>query len=142
MNAQAIQAVTEQEIEDVYKIRKLVFVGEQGVSEEEEYDEHEDKSDHVLIYYEGQPVGAARTRVVEDMAKMERVCILASHRKHGLGRVIMNKLEEIAKEKGLKKAKLHAQTHAEPFYEKLGYKRVSDVFYEADIPHVAMVKPL
>ncbi|TYP79592.1 GNAT family N-acetyltransferase [Paenibacillus methanolicus] len=136
------QALSKDELEAVYKIRKIVFVGEQGVSEEEEYDEHEERAEHVLVYHEGQPVGTGRTRVVEDLAKMERICILPEYRKLGLGRHIMDALETLAQAKGLKKAKLHAQTHAEPFYEKLGYKRISDVFMEADIPHVAMVKAL
>lgn len=136
------QATTKDELEAVYRIRKIVFVNEQGVSEEEEYDEHEEKAEHVLVYHEGQPVGTGRVRVVEDMAKLERICILPEYRKLGLGRHIMDALERLAQAKGLKKAKLHGQTQAEPFYEKLGYKRVSDIFMEADIPHVAMVKAL
>ncbi|MFB9329011.1 GNAT family N-acetyltransferase [Paenibacillus aurantiacus] len=136
------QATTKDDLEAVYRIRKIVFVDEQGVSAEEEYDEHEEKAEHVLVYHEGRPVGTGRVRVVEDMAKMERICILPDYRKLGLGRHIMDALESIAQAKGLKKAKLHAQTQAEPFYEKLAYKRISDVFLEADIPHVAMVKAL
>jgi predicted GNAT family N-acyltransferase len=54
----------------------------------------------------------------------------------------MNALEALAKEEALPKLKLHAQTHAEPFYNKLGYETTSDVFMEADIPHVVMIKKL
>ncbi|NHN34141.1 GNAT family N-acetyltransferase [Paenibacillus agricola] len=138
----AILVTSEQDLEMVYAIRKVVFVEEQGVTEEEEYDEFEKTSEHVLVYFEDRPVGTGRIRIVEDMAKLERICILKEYRKYGLGKKIMDALESIAKSRGLSKAKLHAQTHAKEFYSKIGYKTVSDVFLEADIPHIAMVKEL
>ena len=52
----------------------------------------------------------------------------------------MNALEAYAKENSLPKLKLHAQTHAEDFYKKLGYVTNSDVFMEANIPHIVMIK--
>jgi len=51
-------------------------------------------------------------------------------------------LEDIAEEKGIAKVKLHGQIQAKEFYEKMGYKTVSDVFMEENIPHVVMVKDL
>ena len=135
-------ATSEQELKSVYDIRRAVFVQEQGVSEEEEYDEYEKASDHVLVYYDGKPVGTGRIRVFDSKAKLERICVLAEYRKYGLGREVMASLEEVARNKGLAHAKLHAQTQAQEFYAKLGYKQVSEEFMEADIPHVAMVKTL
>ena len=52
----------------------------------------------------------------------------------------MDALEAYAKENSLSKLKLHAQTHAEDFYKKLGYVTNSDVFMEANIPHIVMIK--
>lgn len=54
----------------------------------------------------------------------------------------MNGIEQFALEKGLQKLKLNAQTHAIPFYGKLGYEVVSDEFLDAGIPHKTMVKKL
>ncbi len=54
----------------------------------------------------------------------------------------MDALEAYAKENSLPKLKLHAQTHAEDFYKKLGYVTNSDVFMEANIPHIVMIKEL
>jgi predicted GNAT family N-acyltransferase len=71
---------------------------------------------------------------------LERICILEAYRKFGLGKTIIKKLEEIAAEKGVTRVKLHGQTQAEGFYNKLGYLTSSDVFIEEDIPHVLMVK--
>lgn len=136
------RVTTEEQLEDAFSVRKTVFVKEQGVAEEVELDEYEDCSDHVVIYDENKPVGTGRVRIVEDKAKLERICVLASHRKHHLGKTIMNELEAIAIEKGLAKAKLHGQVQAAAFYEKLGYETASDVFMEENIPHVKMVKDL
>ncbi|EEL51678.1 GNAT family N-acetyltransferase [Bacillus cereus] len=140
MQAQIVQ--TDEQLRDAFSVRKQVFVEEQHVSAEEEYDEFEETSKHVVIYDEDVPVGAGRFRVTQGIGKMERICVLASHRKKGVGKIIMDALEAYAKEEALPKLKLHAQTQAEPFYKKLGYETVSDVFIEADIPHVVMIKEI
>lgn len=54
----------------------------------------------------------------------------------------MHKMEDIAREQGISKLKLNAQTHAENFYKKLGYETVSGLFMDAGIPHVTMVKEI
>jgi predicted GNAT family N-acyltransferase len=54
----------------------------------------------------------------------------------------MGKVESFAKKQGIKQLKLNAQTHAIPFYSKLGYEIVSDEFYEAGIPHQSMSKTI
>ena len=74
--------------------------------------------------------------------KLERICILEPYRKFGLGKIMIHALEEIAKERGAKQAKLHGQTQAEGFYKKLGYQTSSSIFIEAGIPHILMVKEL
>ncbi|MCP1122896.1 GNAT family N-acetyltransferase [Bacillus sp. AFS018417] len=140
MQAKFVQ--NEEELKDAFSVRKQVFVDEQNVSSEEEYDEYEHVAKHVVLYDEDVPVGAGRFRIVDGIGKMERVCVLSSHRQRGAGKIIMNALEALAKEEALPKLKLHAQTHAEPFYNKLGYETISDVFMEADIPHVVMIKKL
>jgi predicted GNAT family N-acyltransferase len=73
---------------------------------------------------------------------LERICILKPYRKFGLGKVIINALEEIAKEMGLSQVKLHGQTQAEGFYKKLGYRTSSATFMEDGIPHILMLKEL
>ncbi|WP_062239375.1 GNAT family N-acetyltransferase [Fictibacillus sp. FJAT-27399] len=133
---------TDEEREDAIKIRKKVFVEEQGVPLEDEFDQHEDAAEHILVMDGDHPVGTGRWRIVDGMAKFERICVLPSHRKFGVGKIIISTLEECAREKGLTAAKLHGQTQAEPFYEKLGYKSASGVFIEDGIPHIIMKKNL
>ncbi len=72
---------TEEQLRDAFSVRKQVFVKEQQVSAEEEYDEFEETSIHVVIYDNDVPVGAGRFRTIDGIGKMERICVLASHRK-------------------------------------------------------------
>ncbi|NCU18430.1 GNAT family N-acetyltransferase [Pallidibacillus pasinlerensis] len=139
------QITNEEELQQAFKIREEVFVKEQGVPLEDEFDEYDQLNgncEHILVYHEGEAVGTGRVRVVEGGGKLERICILKSYRKLGIGKVIVQGLENIAKEKGLEKVKLHGQTHAEGFYQKLGYETASDEFMEDGIPHYLMVKEL
>lgn len=132
---------TQKEFEDALQVRRKVFIDEQQVPEEEEIDQYEDECTHVVLYDQNhQPVAAGRLRNYEGIAKMERICVLASHRKFGIGNLVMKKLEELAKSKGFEKLKLNSQTHAEGFYKKLGYETISDIFMDAGIPHVTMIK--
>ncbi|RUL47286.1 GNAT family N-acetyltransferase [Lysinibacillus antri] len=132
-----------EELQMAFEIRKEVFVNEQGVPLEDEYDQFDTlngQCEHVLVYSDKQPVGTGRIREVEGLGKLERICILKPYRSLGLGKVIIHALEEIASKQGISKVKLHGQTHAEGFYEKLGYQTASNVFMEDGIPHILMVK--
>ncbi|AMX83278.1 acetyltransferase [Geobacillus subterraneus] len=129
--------------EDALHVRRLVFIEEQNVPEEEEIDAFEQESSHLVLYDGEKPVAAGRLRFIDEgVGKIERICVLPSYRGCGAGRMVMEAIERLAKTKGAKKVKLNAQTHAEPFYKKLGYEVVSGVFMDAGIPHVTMVKSL
>jgi len=60
----------------------------------------------------------------------------------GIGRVLMNFAENIARDRGFRKISMHARKNAVGFYEKLGYKTVGDEFFEVTIPHYVMEKSL
>ena len=134
------------ELQKAFHIRKEVFVKEQGVPLEDEFDEYDElnslSAEHMIVYYHKHPVGTGRIRIVNGIAKLERICILQPFRKLGIGKVIINTLEGIAQEKGISHVKLHGQTHAEGFYHKLGYQTSSDEFMEDGIPHFVMLKDL
>ncbi|MGP9037183.1 GNAT family N-acetyltransferase [Bacillus stercoris] len=136
---------TEADLHEALKIRRGVFIEEQHVSEADEFDEFDtlqEQCQHILVYHENQPVGTGRARVVGHTAKLERICILKHYRKYGLGKIIVSGLEEIMKEKGLTSYKLHGQTQAAGFYQKLGYQISSQEFMEDGIPHVLMTKEI
>ncbi|CQR54685.1 GNAT family N-acetyltransferase [Paenibacillus riograndensis] len=136
------RVTTEEQLQEAFRIRREVFVEEQGVALADEFDDHEKDAEHILLYQEGLPVGTARLRSVEGWAKLERICLSAPYRKSGLGSVIIDTLEKMAVEQGHRQAKLHGQKQAEGFYQRLGYVTSSPVFMEDGIPHVLMVKQL
>lgn len=143
MNIKRIE--TEDELKEAFAIRKEVFIDEQGTPDDEEYDAFDNlEADctHILIYQDGKAVGTGRIRTVEGTGKLERICIREPFRKGGVGRHIIQELEDIASEQGLSRVKLHGQTHAEGFYHKLGYVSEPEIFYEAGIPHKLMKKEL
>ena len=135
--------ITDQsELKSAFNIRRKVFVEEQGVPLADELDKYETSAEHILVYYKDKPVGTGRLRIIDDVGKLERICVLADYRKSGLGKIIVHKLEELAYKKGILKLKLHGQTQAQEFYQKLGYHKASQVFIEDGIPHLLMVKEL
>ncbi|SNZ06634.1 Predicted N-acyltransferase, GNAT family [Natronoarchaeum philippinense] len=142
-----VRVVTdEREREDAFAVREDVFVDEQGVDEELEYDEHDEpEADavHFVAYDGDDPVGAARLRFPEQgIGKVERVAVLASHRGDDLGRDLMDAVHAAARDHGVETLKLHAQTRAAGFYERLGYEARGEEFEEAGIPHVEMRRSL
>ncbi|HET7657105.1 MAG TPA: GNAT family N-acetyltransferase [Bacillales bacterium] len=132
----------DQEYKDAVAVRRKVFVYEQKVPESLEIDEHESNAIHFVVYDGIEPIGAGRCRESDNYYKVERICVLPSRRKQGIGMKIMKKIEEYAKEHGATGLKLNSQTHAVEFYQRLGYLAISEEFMEAGIPHIAMKKPL
>ncbi|MDY6764402.1 MAG: GNAT family N-acetyltransferase [Halobacteria archaeon] len=147
MAKKVVRVTTEEEKEDAFKIREKVFMEEQDVPEELEWDGYDDESIHFVAYDGEKPVGAARIRQYGETgktARVERVSVVESRREEGWGRLIMEKIEEVALNEGFELLTLSSQTHAQGFYEKMGYRTVSDVFEEegTGIPHVKMVKEI
>ncbi|WP_416235598.1 GNAT family N-acetyltransferase [Paenibacillus sp. SGZ-1009] len=136
---------TIEQLELAKHIRQRVFVDEQGVALADEFDAY-DRLDgactHMLVYYNGQPAGTGRWRLVDGTAKLERICLLPEFRKYGLGSFLINGLEQQAREQGLRHFQLHGQSQAAPFYEKLGYRIFSVPFMEDGIEHVWMIREL
>ena len=132
-----IKASSRQQMIDIFEIRRLVFVLEQAVDPNEEYDEHEDSSIHFLAKYQGIPCGTCRYRTTPDGIKMERFAVLKEFRGKDVGSALVNAALDSIGETN-QKVYLHAQTHAEPFYEKHGFEQEGDLFYEAGIPHHKM----
>lgn len=135
-------AETKLELEQAYHVRMVVFVEEQKVPAEEELDEHDKTAIHFVGCAEGEPIAASRLRFANDYGKLERICVLKQHRGKSYGTQIIHAMENLISKKGYKKAKLNAQTHAEKFYQHLGYKTISGEFMDAGIPHVTMIKEL
>jgi predicted GNAT family N-acyltransferase len=124
-------------------LRWTVFVEEQGVPPSLEVDEH-DRTDavHALATWNGVPAGTGRFVLDgKGAAKIGRMAVVDDVRGSGIGRALLAFLEEQARARGAAKLQLWAQVSARPFYEKAGYRVVSEKpFDDAGIPHVAMEK--
>lgn len=122
---------------EIFEIRRKVFVVEQCVDPEEEYDEFEKTSTHYLAIYEGIKAGTCRFRTTENGIKLERFAVLKAYRGKGIGAALVKKcLENIDVQSHY--VYLHAQLHAIPFYEKLGFECTGPQFSEAGIEHFKM----
>lgn len=124
-------------------LRRVVFIEEQGVSEEDEVDGLDAQALHVLAFDGDRPVGTARMLVKGKVGKIGRVCVLAEARGTGLGAALIRAcLEELRSVPGVTEALLGAQTHALGFYEKLGFVAEGEEYIDAGIPHFDMRRPL
>lgn len=130
-------------LNQAYAIRQEVFIDEQNVPSDEEYDEFEETSYHFIARYDGEPCGAARWRQTADGVKLERFAVRKPFRGKGVGSCLMQAvLDHVATipETSGKKVYLNAQITAMPLYEKFSFKPEGERFMECDIEHQKMVK--
>ncbi len=125
------------EIYEILRSRAEIFVVEQKISYVD-MDGIDYNSLHCYIEYEGRVAAYLRAFYDEDgSVKIGRVLTLAHG--HGVGRELMKRsLEAIREKLPTHLIYVNAQQHAVGFYEKLGFKVVSEVFYEENIPHMRM----
>ncbi len=117
-------------------IRLQVFVVEQKVPEDLEWDGIDPQCRHVIARdHCGRPIGTGR--LLPD-GHIGRMAVVAAHRRQGVGRAMLELLLKIAERNGHPVARLHAQTYAIPFYAKFGFIAEGEEFMEADIPHWSM----
>ncbi len=137
---------TQADLENALNIRRNVFINEMGVPESIELDELDtltSQCKHILVLYNNEPVGTARCNLITDKKlKIQRFCFLPEYRKSGFGKTLLEFIETEFSKKGYNYFFLEAKFSVHEFYEKCGYKKVSDVFIEANVPHIKMEKEL
>ena len=130
----------EDELALVHHIREVVFIEEQNVPRDREYDEYEEGSIHFLAYADGDPAGCIRYRRSGDRIKLERLAVLKEFRGRGIGKALMDYVEKRSSDDTTTEFVLNSQLHAMEFYEKCGYKARGGIFLDADIEHREMFK--
>ncbi|WP_061014845.1 GNAT family N-acetyltransferase [Photobacterium leiognathi] len=120
-------------------VREQVFIQEQQIDPEIEFDGLDSEAVHVLVMDGEQPLGTGR--ILAD-GHIGRIAIMKSARGQGLGAKVVQTLVEYAQQQGYPRVDLGAQTHAVDFYRKLGFMPYGDEFMEANIPHQAMEQML
>lgn len=138
--------------EACFAVRKEVFVVEQRVPAEIEYDafdaENADTVHVLAVGADGRPLGTGRLLYGEAAAdktggdravgSLGRLAVSKAARGLGVGVALVRAIEEAARERGLAAVDLHAQTHALGFYERLGYVAYGAEFLDAGIGHRSM----
>lgn len=125
-------------------LRYKVFIEEQHIAIDEEFDGSDVTSVSFLFFLDHVPVGTMRY-FKDDLGVIHpgRIALLKAYRGQGFGKAMMRWFEQYITGLYPKvKVALHAQQHLESFYQSLGYKVVGVPFMEANIPHVAMEKHL
>jgi predicted GNAT family N-acyltransferase len=117
-------------------VRRAVFVEEQRIPEDEEWDDVDPVARHVIaVTKSGAAIGTGR---LEPGGKIGRVAVLPQYRGTGIGRSIMVHLVNHATESGFARVYLHAQAAAAGFYARLGFRAEGPLFDECGIPHLRM----
>ena len=120
---------------DLRAIRTPVFIVEQAVAPDFEWDEIDATAVHLLASLDGPPVACLR---IIDYHKIGRMAVLKDWRRKGLGAALLLEAVKICKAHGSKSVHLSAQTHAVRFYENAGFKVTSSEYCDVHIPHVDM----
>jgi len=120
-----------------FAIRRKVFVEEEGVDPNLEYDSNEVTAHHYLLIIGEKPIATARWRETEKGIKLERFAVLPEFRNRGFGQVVLDAVLSDVVKSG-KVIYLHSQLRAVPFYERNGFVKEGSVFYEAGMGHYYM----
>lgn len=132
-------------LQTAFAIRRKVFVEEQHVSANDEYDEFESESRHFLAHVSGQPAGTARWRKTPTGYKLERFAVLPDFRGQGVGKALVEAVltDVLATHPPADSlVYMHAQLTAMPLYAGFGFVAVGPMFEECGIRHYKMVCPV
>ncbi|MBK9160136.1 MAG: GNAT family N-acetyltransferase [Nitrosomonadales bacterium] len=118
-------------------IREAVFIREQGVPEELEWDEHDETCRHALaLSQQGEAVGCGRMLA---NGHIGRIAVMPQWRKRKVGTAIMEALLDHARTHEYKQVDVDAQTQALRFYRSFDFIEQGEVFMDADLPHIKMI---
>ena len=125
-------------------IRNAVFVEEQRIPAEMEWDEADSDCVHAVAFNRfGFPLATGRLlEHVPGVAKIGRMAVVQTMRGSRVGRSVLDALMQAARERGQREVLLHAQVSAAPFYARAGFSERGLPFDEAGIPHIEMARAL
>lgn len=121
--------------QDAKAIREAVFIQEQHIAPEDEWDELDALSDHFVVYLNDQAVATAR---LLENGSIGRVAVLESARGLKIGQRLMQFVIDDARKQGRQSVKLSSQVHAIGFYQALGFETQGDAYLDCGIPHIEM----
>lgn len=152
MHAVIRPAETAADMEQVHHVRREVFIVEQRIPEDEEWDDLDPLCVHLLATGPGgEPLGTGRLIHGEPARKQSgrdgvvllgRLAVLPAARGTGVGAALVRAIEQAGVERGAREMELHAQVTAIGFYERLGYTAHGPEYLDGGLPHRTMTRPL
>lgn len=119
-------------------IRVEVFMKEQGF--ENEFDDIDDISFHIVVFDEEKPIGTCRFFKENNHYTIGRVAVLKEYRNQHIGNVLLERAEKEIKKLNGDLIVVHAQVRVSPFYEKQGYIQFGQIDDDEGVPHMWMKK--
>jgi len=140
-NAFTVSMVSWQDAEPLLRsVREAVFIHEQGIPAELEWDGLDEGCRHALaLSHKGDAIGSGRMLV---NGHIGRIAVLPKWRKQKVGTAIMEAFLDYARSNDYKQVDVDAQTHAMPFYHRFDFVEEGEVFMDADLPHIRMRRKL
>ncbi len=125
-------------------IRTQVFIEEQNIPVEMEWDEADAQAVHAIALNRfGLPLATGRLlQHAPGVARIGRMAVSQAVRGSGVGRAVLDALTNAARQRGDHELVLHAQTSAQSFYARSGFSTRGAVFEEAGIAHIEMTRRL
>jgi ElaA protein len=145
MKLEVRRADFSRDADSIRDVRTKVFVLEQEVTPEEEWDGLDEAAIHVLAFADGKENAVGTARMLETEtggAKIGRMAVLKGFRNIGVGGKMLEALVAMARARKMKYVELGAQVQAIGFYEKYGFRAEGQVFLDARIEHRKMVLKL
>jgi len=125
-------------MEDALRVRRAVFVEEQGFPADTEPDALDALSRHVVLYEDDVPVAAGRIYWAEGGFHLGRICVLRDRRGRGIGDLLMRMLIAKGLEHAASSLTLGAQLRAAAFYARYGFQVEGEPYDEDGVPHCRM----
>lgn len=130
---------SESELRGAFEVRRRVFVEEQGIAEELDFDGNDGEALHMVVKDGAEVIGTARVRFLNaKQAKLERMAVLDGFRRMGIGRGITAFLIEELRNRQVEQVVLHAQYEVIAFYKSCGFEETGSPFLEAGLKHIEM----
>ena len=133
-------AENKKELNQIFRIREIVFIKEQNVPKGIEMDEFDTTSKHFIVLHNTKPIGCARIRFTNKKAKLERIAILKKYRGKGFGKILMDYLIDYYEDNDATDIFMNSQFYLKDYYKKFGFEPRGKTFMEASIKHIEMHK--
>lgn len=131
------------EYQQMVDLRRQILRKPLGLDFTQQELDNEANNIHIALFEEDEILGCCMlTKVNADTIKLRQMAIKSGLQGKGVGRVILQFAENIARDRGYNKMTMHARKTAVGFYEKLGYKVEGNEFEEVTVPHFVMEKTL